>query len=439
MFGRKRSGPGESTRLVVVEKTKTIVLGHAVSDDLKKFVGVFQPYAADTDEGKALRKKGFHFADPSGNGLCSVAEIENFILVTLLAAFPKQAKADLDVGRDLFTAFRPCYIRAYNDAKDYKADDGTVLEGTKKSTADDLVSKVEFRVFNAQLVVYAMMFDAFALVDGGGAGRKAIEDRRIEKAEWMARYNDVVMPYGFAAFKGLVNDKQADAAFKKMDADGAGMVLLIEWCAFIKAAEVEAGTPVGQVLLLGADENGELGGKRAHGRSKKRKEEALKAKEAAQRAKAAANKEKSDKASARKRERRAQEGITIQEMELCAREIIAEELAGQKEVWAARQANGELDTVWGGYRARPPPVVTEPLVQSSAVPTCSFGPSLYPPLHTPPCFAVPGAGRGPLPKGHAILGARAAVERRALRRRAVHESAHARHREVERVRRKERT
>ena len=96
LFGRKRSGPGESTRLVVVEKTKTIVLGHAVSDDLKKFVGVFQPYAADTDEGKALRKKGFHFADPSGNGLCSVAEIENFIMSTLISA------TDADQGRALF-------------------------------------------------------------------------------------------------------------------------------------------------------------------------------------------------------------------------------------------------------------------------------------------------------------------------------------------------
>jgi hypothetical protein len=234
------------------KSAKPIVLSDAVSEDLKKFVGVFQPYAADNDEGVALRKKGFKYADPNGNGLCSVAEIENFILMSLLAAFPKKLKADPDVGRDLFTAFRPVYIRAYNDAKDYKADDGVVLEGTKKATADDFVSKGEFRVFCAQLVVYAMMFDAFAQIDGGGAGRDAGDDRRIEKAEWMKGYKGVCEPYGFVAFKGIANDKAAEGAFKKMDSDGAGMVLLIEWCEFIKAAEVAGKSNMG--LILAADE-----------------------------------------------------------------------------------------------------------------------------------------------------------------------------------------
>ena len=228
------------------------MLGEDVSDDLKKFVATFQPYAADSEAGAALRKKGFKFADPNGNGLCSVAEIENFILMTLLAAFPKKTKADPDVGRDLFTAFRPVYIRAYNDAKDYKADDGQVIEGTKKATADDFVSKGEFRIFNAQLVVYAMMFDAFAKIDGGGAGRDAGDDRRIEKAEWMKGYKGVCDQYGFVAFKGISNTKAAETAFKKMDSDGAGMVLLIEWCEFIKAAEVAKKTNLG--LILAADE-----------------------------------------------------------------------------------------------------------------------------------------------------------------------------------------
>ena len=42
--------------------------------------------------------------------------------------------ADSDGGRDLFDAFRPCYIRAYNDAKDIMDAGGKVLEGTKKAT-----------------------------------------------------------------------------------------------------------------------------------------------------------------------------------------------------------------------------------------------------------------------------------------------------------------
>jgi hypothetical protein len=57
----------------------------------------------------------------------------------------------------LFDLFRPCYIRAFTDAKDYKADSGAVLEGTKSATADDFVSKGEFRLFCAYLSIYASM------------------------------------------------------------------------------------------------------------------------------------------------------------------------------------------------------------------------------------------------------------------------------------------
>ena len=42
-------------------------------------------------------------------------------------------------------AFRPCYIRAYTDAKDIMPDTGAVLEGTKGATADDFLSWGEFR------------------------------------------------------------------------------------------------------------------------------------------------------------------------------------------------------------------------------------------------------------------------------------------------------
>ena len=63
----------------------------------------------------------------------------------------------LERGRDLFNAFRPCYIKAFNDAKDYKNDTGEVLDGTKSSTADDFVSKGEFRLMCAYLCIYAAM------------------------------------------------------------------------------------------------------------------------------------------------------------------------------------------------------------------------------------------------------------------------------------------
>ena len=109
-----------------------------------------------------LRKEGFLMADPNGNGLCSLAELETFALKKLIAAFPKKNKTDPDVGRNLFDAFRPCYIRAFTDAKDYKADKGDVIAGTKNATDDDFVSWEEFRFFNVYLIIYSAMFDAFA-------------------------------------------------------------------------------------------------------------------------------------------------------------------------------------------------------------------------------------------------------------------------------------
>ena len=66
------------------------------SDELTKFTTTFEPYSVKDDAGKALRKKGFRAADPNGNGLCSLAEIENFILSTLIGS------TDADQGRALF-------------------------------------------------------------------------------------------------------------------------------------------------------------------------------------------------------------------------------------------------------------------------------------------------------------------------------------------------
>jgi hypothetical protein len=89
------------------------------SGELLKFVACFEPLAGKTEAAAALRTAGFRSADPNGNGLCSLAEIEGFVLKTLLAAHPKTGKGDdtKEPGRDIFDAFRPCYIRAFNDAK----------------------------------------------------------------------------------------------------------------------------------------------------------------------------------------------------------------------------------------------------------------------------------------------------------------------------------
>jgi len=223
-----------------------LTVGKSASEDLFLFNECFQPMAEKGPEGAALRKKGFSLADPNGNGLCSLAEIEGFIMGTLCAKYPKDGKTS-DKGRDLFELFRPCYIKAYNDAKDIMADSGEVLDGTKDSTADDFVSFGEFRLLNAYLCIYATMFDAFSKIDGGGEGTEG-DDRRIDEEEWMKGFKEV-SDHGFVCFQGLKDKKAAKKVFGDIDDNGGGIILLDEWCAYIKKTEVAAGTELGKSLM----------------------------------------------------------------------------------------------------------------------------------------------------------------------------------------------
>ena len=175
-----------------------------------------------------------------------------------MGKYPKTGKGkDLKTpGEDLFKAFRPCYMRAFADAKDYKKDTGDVIAGTKDATQDSFVSKDEFRLFCVYLIIYGAMFDAFAKIDGGGSGRGASDDKRISSKEWTAGWKGV-RSHGFIALASIGTSEQAKEAFSKMDDNGGGVVLLDEWCFFLKAAEVAAGTPVGNLLNL--DEAGGVG------------------------------------------------------------------------------------------------------------------------------------------------------------------------------------
>ena len=195
-------------------------------------------------------------ADPNGNGLCSLAELETFVMKKLMAAYPKKNKTDPDVGRDLFDTYRPCYIRAFNDAKDYKADTGEVISGTKDATDDDFVSWEEFRFFNVYLIIYSAMFDAFAKLDGGGAGRDANDDLRLDMEEWLKGYTKVAQ-HGFVGLMGIDSRQEAEGVFNQIDDNGGGIVLMDEWCYYLKQEEIKAGTAVG--ALLNADETGGVG------------------------------------------------------------------------------------------------------------------------------------------------------------------------------------
>ena len=54
----------------------------------------------------------------------------------------------------------------------------------------------------------------------------------------MAGYKGV-KEHGFIALSSVKDDKSADAIFKKIDGNGGGVIMLEEWCDFLKAAEIE--------------------------------------------------------------------------------------------------------------------------------------------------------------------------------------------------------
>ena len=54
--------------------------------------------------------------------------------------------------------------------------------------------------------------------------------------------------HGFAALRGIKNGKRAKKVFNKMDDNGGGIVLLDEWCSFLKQGETYSGSAIGKFL-----------------------------------------------------------------------------------------------------------------------------------------------------------------------------------------------
>lgn len=96
------------------------------------------------------------------------------------------------------------------------------------------------------------MFEVFSLVDGGGAGTTADDDRRLDKEEWVAGIKSMKRAgASWAPFVVLQDVKAED--FEVIDADGGGKILLKEFCKWIENGEVEANTEAGVELDFGSE------------------------------------------------------------------------------------------------------------------------------------------------------------------------------------------
>lgn len=228
-----------------------------------EFIEIFMALTIkDSKASSALRHDAWKSLDNNGNGYVSLAEtgkwIQTLCILKYLAEESNKTKATVEAAKQngvaLYKMFYASYIRAFLDAADIGKDKR--VAGTKTATTDDYVTWGEFRCLCAYLCIYALMFDAFAKIDGGSAGTTKDDDRRISKAEYEKCLSEG-NPFKGHALIGLcvmgTSKTEVDAAFQAMDADGKGMVLLKEWCDYLENCETAAGTKLSEILDKGEE------------------------------------------------------------------------------------------------------------------------------------------------------------------------------------------
>jgi len=228
------------------------------SGDLLKFIFSIQQYCAHPNslggaESKKNRHNAWQLLDVNSNSIVSLAEAGKFIKEHLSRFYTGSAYKGLGVDASeadrLYKLFYPCFIRAFLDAADYGSikkvtrTDGGKSYLCKTIDGDDYVQYGEFRLFLTYLCIYATIWEAFGVIDGG---KTDIDDRRISKAEWEAnRANLIGHPLDSLSVSAGINP---DKVFAAMDADGKGMVLLKEFSEYIEDFEYSLGSRWGKLL-----------------------------------------------------------------------------------------------------------------------------------------------------------------------------------------------
>jgi len=181
------------------------------------------------------RMSQWQYIDYNGNGQVSLAECDKWIKERLSRILQDDGAGDV-----VWRAFRPSISCAFRDAAD-----------VSKTANTDWVQKNEFRIACAYFAIYGLMYDAFSQLDGNGGavGSDPTDDRRISRDEWIDKYTRVT-GYGFVGLHQIDGEIAARAAFDEMDADQHGMILLREWCSYLKKKEEDASTPIGELFKV---------------------------------------------------------------------------------------------------------------------------------------------------------------------------------------------
>lgn len=229
-----------------------------ISADLLKFIFTFQHYCAHPKspggaESRKMRHSAWQVLDVNSNSIVSLAEAGKYIKEHLsyfwTCSQNKHLGVDASEAERLYKLFYPCFIRAFLDAADYGSikkvtrTDGGKSYLCKTINGDDYVQYGEFRLFLTYLCIYATIWEAFGIIDGG---KTDIDDRRISQAEWETnRANLIGHPLDSLSVSAGIDP---DKVFSAMDADGKGMVLLKEFSEYIEDFEFSLGSRWGTLL-----------------------------------------------------------------------------------------------------------------------------------------------------------------------------------------------
>lgn len=207
--------------------------GSGASSDVKTFLEVFLPMAEDTDKSETVREDEWPQADTFGNGSLDLTMIERWVHRRLVSSTNSKE------GNVLYKKYFSAIIRSFQATRE-----------VPEAQAADHIDRKHFRLLVSNLCFYALAIDAFSMIDDGGDSTDASEsnDQRLSKHEWLEGCHRV-KDHGFVALSGEQASKKAtEDIFSQMDDNAGGTVLLTEFCNYLKKAEVETGTRLGQMV-----------------------------------------------------------------------------------------------------------------------------------------------------------------------------------------------
>lgn len=218
--GQWRPDPGVSCLPIAASQDKFVLLRLSLDDEMRK-LGLIDPSSLKT----LWRRLDFN-----GNGIVSLAEIDKMVVdLTVSNTWPAWMNN------------KPALMRAYK--KTILHDEHDIGWCDNKQASDDWVQKREFHALLLNIFWFNRLWAVFDDLDTS-------DDRRIDCTEFTN---------GLAHIGLHLSGAEALTEFSQVDMDGRGMVLFVEFCAYVRKrlnpdahtefdADIRSGTNCGKAM-----------------------------------------------------------------------------------------------------------------------------------------------------------------------------------------------